>query len=156
MLHKVDEAALVLEGDFLLTFGPLVFESNLETLVQERHDLQAIKHRAGNELGALGLEDPSVGVERDAGASLSPTRGRLTGLLHLRFRLTTVEIGLLVANATAVDLDFEPRRQCVDHRDAHAVQTARHLVAALFAAELTAGVQHGQDHFGSALALVFP
>ena len=44
--------------------------------------------------------------------------------------------------ALAVDLDVEPRRQRVDDRDADAVQAAGHLVAA--AAELAAGVQHGE------------
>ena len=40
----------------------------------------------------------------------------------------------------------------VDDADADAVQTARHLVAR--AAELAAGVQHGEHHLDGALALV--
>ena len=46
------------------------------------------------------------------------------------------------AVAVALDLDVERLRQRVDHRDADAVQPAGDLVAA--AAELAAGMQHGQ------------
>ena len=41
----------------LLPLGTLVGEDDLEALVEERHRLQALEHRAGDELGALGLED---------------------------------------------------------------------------------------------------
>ncbi len=53
--------------------------------------------------------------------------------------------------ALAVDLDVEPRRQRVDDRDADAVQAAGDLVAA--AAELAAGVQHGEHDLDRGLAL---
>ena len=43
-----------------------------------------------------------------------------------------------------MDLYGQPFRQGIDHRSTHAVQTAGHLVAA--AAELAAGVQHGEHH----------
>ena len=58
-----------------------------------------------------------------------------------------------VVLAVAVDLDDESLGQRVDHRHADAVQTTGHLVAV--AAELAAGVQHGEHHLGGALALVF-
>jgi hypothetical protein len=59
-----------------------------------------------------------------------------------------------VPGAVTVDLDLYASGECVDHRDTHAVQTTRHLVAA--AAELAAGVQHGEHHLNGALALVRP
>ena len=46
--------------------------------------------------------------------------------------------------AAVADVDDEPRGQRVDHGDADAVQATGDLVAA--AAELAAGVQHGQRH----------
>ncbi len=46
--------------------------------------------------------------------------------------------------AAVLDLDDQAARERVDHRDADAVQAAGDLVAA--AAELAAGVQHGQRH----------
>jgi hypothetical protein len=50
--------------------------------------------------------------------------------------------------AVAVDVHFEPLAQGVDDADAHAVQTARHLVAV--GIEFAARVQGRQDHFESA------
>jgi len=47
--------------------------------------------------------------------------------------------------------DLEPLAEGVDHRDAHAVQPAGHLVAGV-AAELSAGVQHGQHRLQGAAA----
>ncbi len=52
--------------------------------------------------------------------------------------------GLPPEVAAVLDLDDQPGRQRVDDRDADAVQAAGDLVAA--AAELAAGVQHGQRH----------
>ena len=53
-------------------------------------------------------------------------------------------VGLKPLVAVAADIGLQPGGQRVDHRDTHAVQTARHLVGALF--ELAAGVQHGHHH----------
>ncbi len=50
--------------------------------------------------------------------------------------------GLEPVEAVALDVDLDALGQRVDHRDADAVQTAGDLVAA--AAELAAGVQHGE------------
>ena len=44
-------------------------------------------------------------------------------------------------------------RQRVDHRDAHAVQTTRHLVGV--AVELTAGVQHRHDDLGGGAPFIW-
>src|SRR5215831_4450140 len=51
----------------------------------------------------------------------------------------------------AVDAQIEPRRQTIDDRDSHAVQTARHLVSVLI--EFSAGVQVGHDDLGGGYAL---
>jgi hypothetical protein len=59
---------------------------------------------------------------------------------------------LAVALAVPVDLDDEALGQGIHHAHADAVQTARHLVAV--AAELAAGVQHGEHDLDRALALV--
>ena len=72
--------------------------------------------------------------------------GRRAGGGDLALELAALlELGLPVL-AVAVDLEHEPGRQGVDHRDADAVQAARDLVA--LAAELAAGVQGGQDDLG--------
>ena len=57
---------------------------------------------------------------------------------------------LLIDLAVAPDFEIERFRQGVDHRDADAVQTARHLVAVVV--ELPAGVQNGHHDFGGRLA----
>ena len=59
-----------------------------------------------------------------------------------------LELGLPVL-AVAVDLEHEPGGEGVDDRDPDAVQTAGDLVA--LAAELSAGVQGGQDDLGRRL-----
>ena len=45
-------------------------------------------------------------------------------------------------------IHFQMIRKCVDTRNPHTVQTARHLVSALV--ELTTGMQYGHNHFQSA------
>ena len=52
--------------------------------------------------------------------------------------------------ALFVDLNLQPLRQGIDHRGAHAMETAGNLIAS--AAELAAGVEHGEDHFQGALS----
>ena len=48
--------------------------------------------------------------------------------------------------AVAADLELEPGRERVDHRDAHAMQAARDLVGILV--KLAAGMQLGHDDLG--------
>ena len=50
--------------------------------------------------------------------------------------------------AVAADLEVERLRERVDDRDADAVQAAGDLVAAALAAELAAGVEHGEHDLG--------
>ena len=70
MLHVIDDAARVAVGLLRLVLGALVLEADLEAAVQKRHDLQALEHRLGPELGLL--EDAWVRPERDEGARASP------------------------------------------------------------------------------------
>ena len=72
--------------------------------------------------------------------------------LHLALRLAALGVLLPVALAVPVDLDDQPLGQRVDDADADAVQSAGDLVAV--AAELAAGVEHGEHDLGRALALV--
>lgn len=55
--------------------------------------------------------------------------------------------------ALAPDAQFQPVAQRVHNRNAHAVQTARHLVAV--AVELAARVQLGHDDLGGGHAFFF-
>ena len=81
-----------------------------------------------------------------------PRAGRRADDLHLALGLAALGVLLAVVVAVAVDLDEEPLGQRVDDADADAVQAAGDLVAA--AAELAAGVEHGEHDLGRALALV--
>ena len=152
VLDEVDDPALVLVRDLLLAGVALVGEHDLETLVQERHGLQALEHGAGDELDALGGEDRRIGPERDGRARLAAAPRRVADDEHLALGDAALGVLLAVALAVAVDLDDEALGQRVDDGHADAVETAGDLVAV--AAELAAGVQHGEHDLGCALALV--
>lgn len=160
VLHEVDDAALVVVRDGLdlvllvrtrlvragggLRRLALVSEFDRQTLVEERHLLEAPRERLEGVLG--GLEDVRVGPEGDRGAGL------LDGLvLGERRRGDAHLVVLRPAVAVRAHLDGDLARQRVHHRDADAVQTAGDRVAA--AAELAARVQHGQHDLEGRLAL---
>ena len=147
VLHEVDDAAGELERLLEHRVGALVAEADLEALVEERHLAQPLDQRLGAELGLL--EDRGVGPERDGRAVLLRRR-RLASSLSCG--LAALGEVLLPLAAVAVDLEVEAARQRVDHRHADAVEAAGDLVA--LAAELPAGVQHGQHDLGRRLALV--
>ena len=149
MADEVDDPILVLEDLRHLAVGPLVHEADLEALVEERHHLQPLHHRLGPELDLL--EDRRVGPEGHGGAG--PPPGCLAGDLELAHRLAAVLELQDVVVTVAVDLQHQPGGQGVDHRDAHAVETARHLVAPALA-ELAAGVEHGEHHLGRRLSVL--
>src|SRR5581483_5664630 len=146
---EVDDAAGVLVVDLLLVARPLVLEADLEALVEEGVHLQALDHRLRAELGLV--EDRAVGPERDRGAGAAA--GRVADDRQLRDDLAAVAELHPVAFALAVDLDDQLRRQGVDHRHAHAVQTARDLVATAVA-ELSAAVQDREGDFDARLLLL--
>ena len=93
-----------------------------------------------------------IGPERDRGAGLAAPPGRVADDQHLALRDAALGVVLAVVLAVAVDLDDEALGQRVDDRHTHAVEPAGDLVAV--AAELAAGVQHGEHDLGRALALV--
>ena len=64
MLHEVDDSALVLEGDFLFALRSLINKRNLEPTIKKCHDLQTIKHRAGNKFCSFCLEYRRVWPKR--------------------------------------------------------------------------------------------
>ena len=53
MLHEVDNATFVLEGDGLLFARTFVGEDNFKTFVKECHCLQALHNSARNKLGSF-------------------------------------------------------------------------------------------------------
>ena len=73
-------------------------------------------------------------------------------LLELALRLAALGEAHLPLAAVAVDLEVEPARQRVHDRHADAVEPAGDLVA--LAAELAAGVEHGEHDLGRRLVLV--
>ena len=93
-------------------------------------------------------EDFLVGLEGDDGT-------RVGGLPYHLDVVEGLALGILLHEDLAFPVDFgrQVRGKGVDAGDAHAVETAGHLVAVL--AELTAGVEHGQHHFEGAALLFF-
>ena len=136
-----DDAAFVVE--LVVLPIALVVERDQDAAVQERELAQALRQRV--EAEDRGLEDLCVGLEGDLGAAPLGRAGHIE-----RRRRDAALVRLLVDLAVAPDLEIERLRQRVDHRDADAVQAARHLVAVVV--ELAAGVQHRQHDFGGRLA----
>jgi hypothetical protein len=93
-----------------------------------------------------------IGPEGDRGAAGAPAARGGADVGQLALRLAALRVLLLVALAQLVDLDEQALAERVDHADAHAVEATGDLVAV--AAELAAGVQHGEHDLGRALALV--
>ena len=82
---------------------------------------------------------------------VGPSLASFSLLLQRADGLAALE-ALVPVVAVAVDVELEPLGERVDDRDADAVQAAGHLVAG--AAELAAGVQHGEDDLGALPAVV--
>ena len=116
----------------------LVADHDLEALVEEG----VLAHPRGDRLEGVrrGLEDVGRRPVGDGGAGALP-RLELAHVLELAVRDADAE-GLAPEVAAVLHLDDEPARQRVHDADADAVQTTGDLVAA--AAELAAGVQHGE------------
>lgn len=173
VLHEVDDAALVVVRDGLdlgllvrtrlvrtgrgLRRLALISEFDRQTLVEERHLLEAPRERLEGVLGRL--EDVAVGPEGDRGAGL------VGGLvLDQRGGRDAHLVVLRPAPSVGLDLDGDLARQGVHDGDADAVQTTGDRVAA--AAELAARVQDrqhdlegrlpfgGNDAHGDAAAVV--
>ena len=136
LLQIVDDSFRVLEDRFFL--GGLVFEGNLDTLVQVAHDFEPLFDNGGVELDLR--KDGRVGMEVDgrAGAAGRPELfQRSDGLALLETHLPL--------RAVSFHGRDELLRQRVDDAGPDAVQPAGRLVTALF--ELAAGVEHREDDF---------
>ena len=136
VLDEAADAALVVEVLLHRLGPPLVAQDDVDPRVEER--LLAQPAQQGVVVVEDLLKDLRVGPEGDLGALLVGVAGDC----ERRALLATLE-PLVVAVLAVAHLDLEPLGQGVDDRGAHAVQAARHLVAA--AAELAARVQDGED-----------
>ena len=136
-LDELHQAALGEEGLRLGRLLPLVLDRDAHALVEERELAEPVGQRGVVELQHG--EDLGIGLEPDGGARAP----RLADGLELPHGLAAHERHP-VAAAVAIHDDLEPLGQRVDHRDADAVQPARHLVGVLV--ELAAGVQHRQRY----------
>ena len=140
VLHEFGDAAGEAEFGFLA--GALVFERDLQALVEEGELAEALRKRV--EAVVDRREDRRVGVEGDLRAGLF----RFAGGLELRSG-DALLVGLLPDFAVAPDFEIEPVGERVDHRNADAVEAARNFVGV--AIEFSARVQHGHHDFGGGL-----
>ena len=149
MGHEVADATLITELELVAAFvGPLVPETDQQAPVEEGHHLEPLGQRLEPEPGLV--EDRPIGPEADRGPA--PVVRGVADLGQAGLETTTVHKVHVVVPAVPVDLDLDPGRQGIDHRDADAMEPARHLVA--LAAEFAAGVEHGEDHLGGRHVLV--
>src|SRR5918998_5668724 len=145
---EVPDAALVLVRDVPILFA-LVYEPDLEVLVEERRLAEAPRERVERELHGL-REDLGVGHEADGGPGpLAPLELAVLGELVLR---ETALVALAPHVPLAPHLELQPLRERVDDGGADAVQATRDLVAR--AVELAAGVQRGHDDLRRGLAVL--
>ena len=141
------KAEIVLAVVAVLVGLALVAEDDTHTRVEE--GLLTKSTEQGLVLKDRLLEDGGIGLEghfhtvRTVGRSPLALEGagHVTPFKPLGVMLTVHRI-----------VQLQPLGQGIDHRRAHAVETARDLVAA--AAELTAGVENGIDHLGGGDALL--
>ena len=129
-----------------LFVAALILEADGQSLIQEGHFAQALGQ--GIEVEFDGLKDLAVGQEGNLGAPFF----RLAGALDVGKRFAAF-IRLLPGVAVAPDFQLQRFGKSVDHRDAHAVQSAGDLIA--LGIELAARVQDGHDHFRGGAAFLF-
>ncbi len=139
-----DDSAVELVTALARRLAALVAQDNGETAIEEGQLAQPFLQDVPVELGRF--EDFGIGLE----PLQRPGSLRLFDLLQFLHRDAVLELHL-PQPTVALDLRDHPRRERVDHRDADAVEAARHLVAAL--AELRAGVEDRHDHLDRRNAL---
>ena len=138
------DAPFVMVAVFLLLIGTGVLQGDGDALVQEGQLPQAVFQDVVvvDQL----IEDIRVGLEMDLGP------GAVGGAHDLQLRgLVALGEGLAVHLLILLDLHVQLFGQGVDDGDPHAVETPGDLVPA--AAELTAGVEHGQGQLDPGLLL---
>ena len=131
------DAALVAHGLRLLLAGPGIGDGDPQARVQKR----LLPHTGVQRLIVVlqRVEHLAVGLERHRRAGVV----RLAHDLHLLGDIAPGEAHL-VDFSVLVDLHRQPFAEGVHHAGAHAVKAAGHLIAP--AAELAAGVEHGEHH----------
>ena len=122
-----------------LPLDAVVVERDGHARVEERQLAQPLGERVEAELNRL--EDHPVREEAD----LRPALLRLAGDLDVGHRVAVV-VHLVVDQAVAPNLEVERLGEGVHHRDADAVQAARHLVAVVV--ELPPGVEDRHHDLG--------
>ena len=155
IFDELDQAAVIDELQALHVGMARVGQDDAHAGIQEGEFAQPVFQRAVVELDhgeGLGRRE-----ERDlAAASPLIGAGRLVLLVCAGDRQRRVGDAMGEAHfvdfAVAADFQLQPGRQRVDHRDADAVQAARHLVGVLV--ELSAGMKLRHDDFGRRDALV--
>ncbi len=144
--HEGLQAALVVQHLLDGLGAALVAQDDGHPGVQKSQLAQPVLQRRVAELGAR--EHLDRGHERDLGAA--PAVGG-AGHGERCGRLAAVGEAHRMLFLVAPDAQLQPLRERVDHRDADAVQAARHLVGVLV--ELAAGMEAGHDHLGRRDAL---
>src|SRR6185295_16010712 len=117
---------------------------DLESFVQKGEFPEPLRQHV--EAVVEGLEYLPVGLERDR----RTTALGFTRHLERGCRLAAL-VALLEHLAVLPNLQLEPFRERIDHRDPDAVKPAGHRIGALL--ELAARVQDRQRHFGSRFLL---
>src|SRR5690606_22949727 len=126
----------------VLPSGSLVLEAHLDAAMQVAHDLQTLANDVGVELDFR--EDRRIRTEEDRRARAA--RGALLLERTLRLALAETHLPLL---AVAPHGGRQLARQRIDDARADTVQAAGRLVVA--GLELSAGMEHGEDHLERAL-----
>ena len=142
VLDERDDAAVVVKT-VALSFLTLIVQRDRDAGVQKRELAQTAGQRIEAEVD--GLEDLRIGPERHLRAAAL----RRAGDGEVGDGLAAF-VALLVRLLVAPDFEIEALGECVHHRHADAVQTARDLVGAIL--ELAAGVQDRQRDFSSRTA----
>ena len=145
ILHKAANAALVahtvltvLAGGFVR--GALIAQGDAHACIQKAFFPQALEQGIIIIFGGF-AEHFGIRLKSNGGA----VGGSSPDAAQLAVRLAAVE-ALFIFRTVAAHTHPQPLRAGVYHAGAHAVQTAGHLVAGIFAAKLAAGVQHGEHN----------
>ena len=137
ILHECGDAALIVQVDGLRLGMAVVSDGDEHTRVQKGELAQPVLDGVVVEVGLR--ERFRAGQEGDLGA-LAPALLANGGQGRVRHAVSEAHLPVLPA---APDIQFEPGRERVHHRHAHAVQAARHLVGVLV--ELSARMELGHD-----------
>ncbi len=135
------EPAVELEVVLLLLRVADVRDVDLDAPVEEGELPEAVREHVEVKIDLL--ENLRVGLEAHPGALLLGRPQVLDRLLR-----GAAPVFLVIDFPVPEDFDFEPLREGIDDRHAHAVKPAGDLVARFV--ELAAGVELGHDHFQGA------